>query len=61
VHGYQVASRIINFLRESNRVLGRIHLFDVASTTTGAAMKFANISSAAILQFFPILKFSLVL
>ena len=53
MHGYQVASRIINFLRESNRVLGRIHLFDVASTTTGAAMKFANISSAAIRQFFP--------
>jgi hypothetical protein len=61
MHGYQVASRIINFLCESNRVFARIRFFDVTSASTGASCKFANVSSATIRQFFPILKFSFVL
>ena len=61
VDGYEAATRVVDFLSKTNRIFGCVHFFDVPSAPTGAAHKFAKITSATIRQLFPRFEFSFVL
>jgi hypothetical protein len=57
VHGYEATAGIVNFLSETNRSFGGVHLFDVTSASTGATCEFTDVSSTATWQIFPMFKF----
>ena len=61
MHGYEATSLIVYLLRESHSAFIHINFFDVSSASAGAAKEFANVSSTAIGQFFPIFELPFVL